>query len=286
MPQRDEAAGFREQQEENAIHDRQRLLERVVEWLTRMAPASRRPKERAEHVGRRGKDALAQRSGDGRRMKVGRLDDRVQRRAIAAGRGRKCRRVQQRPERGTRPLVVDREIDVELEESPRIQPAGVDEPKVGAVEDQRPRGGPPHRLGHRDAPERIEAVAPRRHQQNNRMSAGTDRRNQDRIQPLDRRRSFEGQDLDQRGGGRFQQRVDAGRRTQPVAGAAPAGQACADVGVAAPPRIPQPARRGCENRSGRRQLTLEEEPGNEMPAQTWQHGLRQEDEQPGAAFVR
>ena len=191
MPQRDEAAGFREQQEEDAIHDRQRLLERVVEWLTVMAPAPRRPKERAEHVGRCGKDAVAQRSGDCRRMKVGRLDDRVQRRAIAAGRGRKRRRVQERPERGARALVVDREIDVELEESPRIQPAGVDEPKVGAVEDQRPRGGPPDRLGHRDAPMRIEAVAPRRHQQNNRMSAGADGRNQDRVQPLDRRRSFE-----------------------------------------------------------------------------------------------
>ena len=241
----------------------------------RRVPAGRKS---AEHVGRCGEHAVAQRSGDCRRMAFGRLDDRVQRRAITAGRGRKCRRVQQRPERGERPVVFEREVDVELEESPRIQPAGVDDAEVGAVEEQRPRRRPSHRLGHRDAPERIETVAPRRHQQKNRVSAGADGRNQDRIQPFNRDGSFECQDLDEWGGGRFEQGVDAGRRTQPVAGPAPAGEASAARRVV---RVVTIARQCDEYRRAvrRRQLTLEEELGDEMPAQSRQHGRsRQEDE--------
>lgn len=51
-------------------------------------------------------------------------------------------------------------------------------------------------------------------------------------------------------------------------------EACAHrVAVAAAVWMARPAKRGRENRSGRRQLALEEELGNEMPPQTWQHRL-------------
>ena len=35
--------------------------------------------------------------------------------------------------------MVDREIEVELDVTPRVEPAGIDDPQVEAVEEQTPR---------------------------------------------------------------------------------------------------------------------------------------------------
>ncbi|MEO8259002.1 MAG: hypothetical protein ABI868_16770 [Acidobacteriota bacterium] len=263
-------------------YDGQRLLERGVERRNRTSSSSR-PKQGTEDVSRGGQDAVPQRSGNGRCMLVRRLDDRLQPWAIAARRRNKCRGVQEPPERRAGALVVDRQVDVELEEASCIETAGIDQAQVGAVEDQRPGGGPPYRLGHRDAPMRIDAVRPRRYQQQDRLSAGPDRGNQDRIQTFDRRRSFEPQHLDERGGRCLQQRPDAGRRTDHAPGAAPSIQSSAldrpksgrrlDRRVTVMPRLLRTARRGGPNRFGAGELALDEEPGDEMSRQAWQHGV-------------
>ena len=60
MPERHQPARLGEEQEQQAVYDRQRLLERIVQRSAGVRPRH----ESAEHVGRRGKNAVPERPSD------------------------------------------------------------------------------------------------------------------------------------------------------------------------------------------------------------------------------
>ena len=70
------------------------------------------------------------------------------------------RGVHERPQGRERPLIVECQIHVELREPSGVEPLAVDEPQVGAVEQDRPCRVTPNRLGDREPPPWIEARAP------------------------------------------------------------------------------------------------------------------------------
>src|SRR5712692_7110781 len=71
-------------------------------------------------------------------------------------------RARQPPERRERPVVLDREVDIEFEIPARVELRGVDHSKMRAVENKTPGRRAPDRERDRRPPERIEALTPRR----------------------------------------------------------------------------------------------------------------------------
>src|SRR5213593_3523388 len=153
-----------------------------------------------------------------------RLDDGVKRRE-AVERALEPLRPRQPPERGKRPVVLNREIDVELDETARVQPPGVDYSKMRAVEEQTPGCRAPDRERHRRPPERIEALTPRRDEKRHvlRPAARAGRR-EHRIGLLDVRRWIESKRFDERRRGGVEHRAHAGGRTERVTAVAPVSE--------------------------------------------------------------
>ena len=133
MPQRHERARFGEQQEQHPIHDGQRLFEAVLHRdLVTVSD------QRAQHFGRRGEHAVAQRAAYAGRVPIRGGHQRVQRPRIV-GPCSERRRAEDLQEDGERARIVHRQIEVDLDLAARVEPAGVHDSQVEAVEDQAPR---------------------------------------------------------------------------------------------------------------------------------------------------
>ena len=118
--------------------------------------------QRAQHFCRCGEHAVAQRSTHPGRVPIRCGHERVQRPRIL-GPGCERRRAEQLHERNAGARLVDRQIEIDLEVSSRVEAAGVDDPQVQAVEDQGPRGAAPRGQGDGEAPQWIARFTPRRH---------------------------------------------------------------------------------------------------------------------------
>ena len=72
-----------------------------------------------------------------------------------------------------RARIVDRQVDVDAEMAPCVEPAGIDNTEMQAVVNEAPRRRPSSRLRDGEAPQRIACVAPGNDQKRNRRIAGS-----------------------------------------------------------------------------------------------------------------
>ncbi len=133
MPQRHEPARFREQQEEQAIHDRERLLEGSVDIGCDARATSNH--QGLQHVSGCSQHAFPQRPAHARCVSFRSVDELIER---SAGAPLEHFRARETPERRKRSLIVCGKVQVELGEPFRVEPSGVDEPQVHAVEQKQP----------------------------------------------------------------------------------------------------------------------------------------------------
>src|SRR6185295_6645332 len=108
---------LREQQEEHAVDDRQRLIESGIE---RRTPAG----ERDEHFGRRSENTVLQRAAHAGAVVVGFADQRLERAVEAPEDELKRRR---------RHWFVGNRVERELDEPRRVWAPGVEQAEGGAV---------------------------------------------------------------------------------------------------------------------------------------------------------
>ena len=173
VPERHQPAGLGEEQEQQAIDNRQRLLEGVIQPAAGVRAAARRADERAQIS-----------------VDASRTPSRSDRQTPAAWRSERLTR----PWSGVPPWpganiaaratdqsaahargIVERQVQIELEEAPRVEASGIHDAPVGAVERDAPPRALTPRLGDGDAPEGIEPSAPRRHDQDDGAAADPER---------------------------------------------------------------------------------------------------------------
>ena len=219
VPERDERARLREQQKQDAIDDRQRLLERLVDRDRAIAPARSPARQRAKDFGRRRQHAVAQRTADARRMTIRRGDECVQRAWIRGARAER-RRMARVPERGECARLIVREIEIEVERAPGVHTRRVHDSQPHAVGEKTPAGASPLRFDHRDAPQRIERFAPDGGDQRDRPLAAVERRRRQAIGGLDPGWPVEAKDRGKRRGRTLHHRARRRRRAQ-IAGGDP-----------------------------------------------------------------
>src|SRR5206468_9924946 len=99
--------------------------------------------------------SIFQRSGHGRAVAFGSGNDCVER--LIRG---ETIRAREATERGYRTVVVQREVEIELHVTPRIETYGVDDSQARAVEEKTPVGAVPHRMCDGDPPQAVEWLAP------------------------------------------------------------------------------------------------------------------------------
>ncbi len=156
MPDGNESSCLCEQEKENAVNDRQRLLEHVVERNDAHRPSSDCG---GQNLVRRGQHAIAEgathTSGIGLRFrdhgaKRARLV-RMRRERVGRGEATACCRRQR---------FVDDGAELELGESPAIQPLAIDDAQGRPVGEERPFGALCLRLDDCGTPEAVEPFAP------------------------------------------------------------------------------------------------------------------------------
>ena len=131
VPDRHQRSRLREQQKQDAIHDRQRLLERDGA----IGGLSRRPRQRHRQGGQCRQHAVAERSADARRMRV-RFEEVVSKRrrgrAGESGGARKC------PERRDAFRSGHERVEIELDRRARPRSSAIDDADRAAVADDQP----------------------------------------------------------------------------------------------------------------------------------------------------
>jgi len=132
---------------------------RPAGYRTYMAGKWHVGEQRPQDLGGRGQHAVAQRSADARGVSIGSGHERMQRSRIA-GRCRERRCPEQGEQRRECPWVVDRQIEIDLEVASRVEPAGVDDAELEAVEDQAPGDRLLRRSRDPEPPQRIARLGP------------------------------------------------------------------------------------------------------------------------------
>ena len=140
-----------EQEEEDAINDRQRLFKGIVERYS--CPRCWSGQGRKD-VSRRRKNPDLERAADAARVTIGGADQVMQR-----------GRPHDSPERLERARVVEHLIEVEFDVATAEQPSGIDDAEMCAVKEQAPGREALNGFGDGFAPQRIEWLSPGRDEQ-------------------------------------------------------------------------------------------------------------------------
>ena len=172
--------------------------------------------------------------------------------------GGERRRTEDLQEGRERSRVIERQIEICLQMATRVEPAGIDDPQVKAVENQAPRCVPPHGHGDGEAPEGIARVAPRRHQQRDRPIARSKGGGDGRFCRFNPLRRLEAERGKQRRG-RLQHGARCRGRAEHRAAAAPGNQLAVRMA-------------GSRRLESRRQQLFDERAREEMAFNPRQHG--------------
>ncbi len=166
MPDGHETARFGEEQKQDAIDDRQRVLEeRAGSSVVCRGACATGPigDERRDEVHERSFDARLQRLAHGRAVRVGCLDEAIQERPAAGG--RQGARVQRAPEDREERRLIDGSFQIDLEKAPGVGALGVDGAEADTVEAERPARVVAQAFSHRRVPESSKVGVPRRDDQ-------------------------------------------------------------------------------------------------------------------------
>ena len=166
VPKRHETARFGEQEKQDPVDDRQRLLERFAA-AARGARVEVRPhrggrsglQHCSEDLGGCFHHSGSERAAD-RRGVLFRFRHQVLQRVSAVRVGAEHLGVQDPDERREGPLIINRILQVELRIAPGIDAARIDDSDAHAVVQNAPSGLPGSRMHNRGAPERIEPLSP------------------------------------------------------------------------------------------------------------------------------
>ena len=177
MPPWDEAASFREEQEENAVDEGQRLLEHGREVSGRrscVTCGSGSGEKAREKIRECRAHAVLQGGADPGLVPLGTLDDFVEQRRLKPRAGSDlswgapltetiC--PQEAPQDRECLVILERGVEIELQESSSVRAPGVHDAQLSAVEAQAPSRVDPHAVPDGLAPDATEVFRPSGHEQ-------------------------------------------------------------------------------------------------------------------------